>query len=370
MSAEFDPYREWLGVKSPQRPPNYYQLLDLKLYESDRERIENAEMIQMAKVLRHESGPHAALAARLGRELEAAVRCLLDTMDKATYDADLFIAPRAPQPSAGDIQAAAAAIAPPPEKPAAAASPGAESYDFGADLKLDEDEEEEADDFSADLKLPEEEPEAKAEPEPTPVARAASPRPAPARDKAEDAPQKPSLMEMLDQPAKGKETAKGKDAAGAKKVALPSYDPPPIPKKSFLPAMPQMPSASGKLIAAVAAIVVAALAVWYVPGMLPPSKPNPAKILAKIENSDPQTRIDGIDHLQTLEMDPQEASSLLVKVLKEDQTDAVRLAAVNALVNNGTPTPQVSAELKTLLEKEQHASVKAMLQWLIESGGR
>jgi hypothetical protein len=371
MSPEFDPYREWLGIKNPQRPLNYYQLLDLKLYESDRQRIENAEMIQMAKVLRHESGPHAELAASLNRELETAIRCLLDPTDKAAYDAELFMSPHAPQPASGDFQVAAEIDQPtesieeetPVEEPVTQAIG---SHDFAADLRLDEDEEEEEkpDEFSADLRLPDEEPEAEAEP----VTRHAV---AAAIDGEEEANHRPSLMEILEQPAKGKPAAKAKEAASTKKSASQSYDPPPIPKKPLLPALPQLPNASGKPIAAVAAVVALALAVWYAPAWLPRSAPSAAKVLAKIEDPDPQTRIDGIDSLWALEMPPHEAAALLVKVLKEDQTDSVRVAAAGALVNTGSPTPDVSAELKTLLEKEQNANVKAMLEWLVsQAGGR
>ena len=40
MSESFDPYYKWLGI-SPGEQKNYYRLLGLNLYESDRDVIEN-----------------------------------------------------------------------------------------------------------------------------------------------------------------------------------------------------------------------------------------------------------------------------------------------------------------------------------------
>jgi hypothetical protein len=89
MHEEIDPYRQWLGRMSVERPLNHYQLLDLPDFEEDPERIENAEMIAMAAVLRHESGPHAAAARTLCEELERAAATLSDPARKAAYDDQL-----------------------------------------------------------------------------------------------------------------------------------------------------------------------------------------------------------------------------------------------------------------------------------------
>lgn len=89
MPDEFDPYRQWLGRTAVERPLNHYQLLGLQDFEADISRIENAEMIEMAKVLRHESGPHAAIAHRVAEELHQAVATLSDPQQKASYDAGL-----------------------------------------------------------------------------------------------------------------------------------------------------------------------------------------------------------------------------------------------------------------------------------------
>ena len=38
-SGSLDVYREWLGIKETERPLNYYQLLRLKLFEDDQDRV-------------------------------------------------------------------------------------------------------------------------------------------------------------------------------------------------------------------------------------------------------------------------------------------------------------------------------------------
>jgi len=94
MSEAFDPYRQWLGVPSGQRPPNHYALLGLSLFEQDPEAISNAADRQMAYVRTHQTGPHAAVTQQLLNELAAARLCLLSPAKKSQYDAEL----RAKQP--------------------------------------------------------------------------------------------------------------------------------------------------------------------------------------------------------------------------------------------------------------------------------
>lgn len=109
MHDDLDPYRQWLGRTAAERPLNYYQLLGLQEFEDDRGRIENAEMIEMAKVLRHEAGPHAALARQVCDELERAVATLSDAGKKAAYDAQLrsqrFTAPALDPPAGAPLAA-------------------------------------------------------------------------------------------------------------------------------------------------------------------------------------------------------------------------------------------------------------------------
>lgn len=88
-SHTFDPYREWLGITDPHRPLNHYVLLGLKLYEDDRERIDEVSMLLMAQALEHDPGPHCEAARRIFDELEAARDCLCDSQQKQAYDARL-----------------------------------------------------------------------------------------------------------------------------------------------------------------------------------------------------------------------------------------------------------------------------------------
>jgi hypothetical protein len=85
----FDPYLQWLGIRSPQRPPNHYQLLGLELFEADRDVIATAADRQMAHVRKYQSGPHSSLSQRLLNELAAAKLCLLKPETKSQYDAAL-----------------------------------------------------------------------------------------------------------------------------------------------------------------------------------------------------------------------------------------------------------------------------------------
>lgn len=86
MSASFDPYRNWLGVASAQRPIDHYQLLGLARFEADFATIEKAARQQLAIVSCQLSGPYDAAARQITAELKAARDCLLDPQRKAAYD--------------------------------------------------------------------------------------------------------------------------------------------------------------------------------------------------------------------------------------------------------------------------------------------
>jgi curved DNA-binding protein CbpA len=88
MQQAFDPYRDWLGVSANECPPDHYQLLGLRPLESDPQQIEQGEMLTLAKVLRHETGPHADIARRLVQEIGEAFATLADPVRKASYDAE------------------------------------------------------------------------------------------------------------------------------------------------------------------------------------------------------------------------------------------------------------------------------------------
>ncbi len=99
MVKAFDPYRNWLGIPSGERPPNHYALLGLSRFEDDPEAIANAADRQMAYVRTHQTGPNAKLTQSLLNELAAARLCLLNAAQKARYDADLRAKQAASTPS-------------------------------------------------------------------------------------------------------------------------------------------------------------------------------------------------------------------------------------------------------------------------------
>lgn len=87
--ADFDPYRKWLAVADPQRPPNHYRLLGLEPFESDTEVIENAADARMALVRTFAGGRHGILSQRILNELAVARVCLLSAKRREAYDAKL-----------------------------------------------------------------------------------------------------------------------------------------------------------------------------------------------------------------------------------------------------------------------------------------
>ncbi len=89
MAETFDPYLQWLGIRDPQRPPNFYRLLGLELFESDPDVITNAVDRQMAHVRNFQAGKHSAASQRILNELAAAKLCLLNADRKAQYDLQL-----------------------------------------------------------------------------------------------------------------------------------------------------------------------------------------------------------------------------------------------------------------------------------------
>ena len=89
MINDFDPYAEWLGIPGDRRPPNYYDLLGLDLFEGDEEVIRSRGQEQFAVVHKYQVGRHQKAAIELLRELMAAFACLSDAELKQQYDADL-----------------------------------------------------------------------------------------------------------------------------------------------------------------------------------------------------------------------------------------------------------------------------------------
>jgi curved DNA-binding protein CbpA len=90
-----DPYRDWLGITSPERPPNHYQLLGLAEFESDLAKISAAFENRFGRVRLYQVGARSEEATQLLQRLSAAYAELSDARRKAEYDA------RLPRPNAG-----------------------------------------------------------------------------------------------------------------------------------------------------------------------------------------------------------------------------------------------------------------------------
>ena len=89
MAKELDVYRDWLNIKEPQRPLNYYQLLHLEKFEDDVDRIRRHYRKLNAHVRKYATGKFAKESQKLLNELARARLCLTDAERKAEYDASL-----------------------------------------------------------------------------------------------------------------------------------------------------------------------------------------------------------------------------------------------------------------------------------------
>lgn len=86
MPVEFDPYRELLGIVTTNRPPDHYTLLGLELFESDRQKIDDAATERMGQLQDMANSDLVDHSQRLLNELSAARRCLLNAVQKVAYD--------------------------------------------------------------------------------------------------------------------------------------------------------------------------------------------------------------------------------------------------------------------------------------------
>jgi hypothetical protein len=84
-----DVYRDWLGVADTDRPLNYYQLLRLKKFEDDTEKIRSNYRKLNAQVRKYAAGQYGQRSQELLNELARAMLCLTDATRKAEYDASL-----------------------------------------------------------------------------------------------------------------------------------------------------------------------------------------------------------------------------------------------------------------------------------------
>jgi len=121
-----DPYRDWLGVEHPQRPPDHYRLLGIKPLESDARAITAAAQAQLKKLEPYRSGENASLANRVAALIAAAHQELADRQRKAAYDAGLQDRLRGAVPAAVPVDeptTSAGAFTNQPVGPAIATSP-------------------------------------------------------------------------------------------------------------------------------------------------------------------------------------------------------------------------------------------------------
>ena len=82
----FNPYVEWLGIERVACPPDYYALLGIKRFESEKQIVATAAGAQLAKVRAVRPGGRLAEWQRVIDELGAAKNCLCDPAAKTAYD--------------------------------------------------------------------------------------------------------------------------------------------------------------------------------------------------------------------------------------------------------------------------------------------
>lgn len=92
----FDPYEAWLGIPPEQRPPTFYQLLDVPANETNPEVIRQAAMRRMSGLLARPDRMHGGLCAQLINEISQAQAVLLDPVQRQEYDSQL--APQTTRP--------------------------------------------------------------------------------------------------------------------------------------------------------------------------------------------------------------------------------------------------------------------------------
>ncbi len=84
--TRFDPYASWLDL--PDKPATYYQLLAVDPQSSTAE-VEAAAAAQLAKLRKHQLGPHHEAATQLSNEVSTACDVLTDHARREAYDQQL-----------------------------------------------------------------------------------------------------------------------------------------------------------------------------------------------------------------------------------------------------------------------------------------
>ncbi len=122
----FDPYSTWLSIPPDRRPPSYYDLLGLNVFESDPTIIDQAALRRIGKVRQYQLGPQSDLSQQILAEIARARLLLIDPDRKADYDAKLRAGGNpqrgpspVPQPFSSNAPRQTVAGDSPPEKPIA-----------------------------------------------------------------------------------------------------------------------------------------------------------------------------------------------------------------------------------------------------------
>jgi hypothetical protein len=89
MPGQLDVYRDWLGITEAARPLGYYQLLRLKQFTDDTQKIRTHYRKMNSHVRKFATGDYAAESQELLNELARAMLCLTDVGRKREYDASL-----------------------------------------------------------------------------------------------------------------------------------------------------------------------------------------------------------------------------------------------------------------------------------------
>jgi hypothetical protein len=81
-----DFYKEWLGIPEGQRPPDHYDLLRLKRFEDDSDKIRAHYKKLNAHVRKYATGQYSVQSQDMLNEMAKAMLCLTDSERKREYD--------------------------------------------------------------------------------------------------------------------------------------------------------------------------------------------------------------------------------------------------------------------------------------------
>jgi hypothetical protein len=84
-----DFYKEWLGIPEGPRPPDHYELLRVRRFEDDGDKIRSHYKKLNAHVRKYATGQYSVQSQELLNELAKAMLCLTDPERKREYDESL-----------------------------------------------------------------------------------------------------------------------------------------------------------------------------------------------------------------------------------------------------------------------------------------